>query len=67
MVYYSVNISSQSQYKTNIVTEFFKYIYNTLPMCLSNFVDIFQDKLYKILSDIAVVKTYIYYILLLRN
>ena len=63
MVYYTIRLSPASQDMTTIVTEFGKFGYNHLPMgmCASGY--IFQAKLYKIISDIKGVKTYIYDIL----
>ena len=52
---------------TKIVTGFEKFRYNsvTMKMCASG--DIFQNKLDKLLGDIEGMKTYIDYILVLRE
>ena len=65
MVYYNIRLSPASQYMKMIVTEFFKFRYNRLPMGMCTLVYIFQAKVDKILGDIKGVKTYIDDILVL--
>ena len=59
MGYYTIRISPSRQDMMTIVTEFGKFRYNRLPMGMCASVDIFQSKIYELLSDIDGVKTYI--------
>ena len=65
MGYYIVEIFPRSRYLTTIVTEFGKLRYNRVSMGLCAYHDIFQAKLYELLSDIKGVKMYIINILVL--
>ena len=58
--YYTIRISHASQDMTTIVTEFWKFRYNRLPMGMYALGDIFQAKVDKLLGDFEDVKTYIY-------
>ena len=59
MGYYTLRFSPTSQDTTTIVTEFSKFKYNRLPMCVCTSGDIIQAKVDELLSDIEVIKTYI--------
>ena len=50
-----------------IVTEFRKFIYNCLPMCMCALGEILQAKADELIGDIEGVKMYIDDILVLRN
>ena len=65
MGYYDIRLSPASQDMTTIVTEFYKFRYNCLPMGMCALGGIFQAKVDKILGDVEGVKTYIDYILVL--
>ena len=67
MRYYTIRIFPESQYMTVIVTEFWKFRYNHLPMGICAPGDIFQAKVDTLLSDIEVVYTYINDILVLSR
>ena len=67
MGYYTIRISYASQDIMTIVTEFWKFRYNRLPMGMCALGDILQAKVDEILGDIEGVKTYINDILVLRN
>ena len=58
MGYHAIRIYPGSKYMTTIVTEFWKFRYNHLPMgmCASGY--IFQDKVDELLGDIEGVKKY---------
>ena len=60
MGYYNIRLSPSSQYMSRIVTEFWKFRYNRLPMGMYALGDIFQAKVDKLLGDFEDVKTYIY-------
>ena len=57
--YYSISLMSTSQDMIIIVTEFGKFWYNCPPMGVYTQGNILQDKLYKAISDIEGVITYI--------
>ena len=65
--YSTIRIPTTIQDMKRIVTEFGKLISNRLPMGICDSRDIFQEKVYKPLSDIKGVKTYIYDILVLSK
>ena len=65
MGYYTIRLYPTSQDMTTIITEFYKFRYNCLPMGMCASGDIFQDNVDKLLSDIEGVKTYIGYIIVL--
>ena len=52
MGYYTIDISPKSCDHKNIVTEFWKFRYNRVPMGLCAFGDIFQAKVGELLGDI---------------
>ena len=65
MGYYTIRLSPAIQDMTMIVTEFWKFRYNHLPMGMFALGDILQSKVDELISDIKGVKKYIYYILVL--
>ena len=67
MEYYTINIYRNIKYMMTIVSDFEKFRYNCLPMDMCTLVDIFQNKVDKLIGDIEGVKTYIYDILLLSK
>ena len=67
MWYCMTSLSSASKYMTTIVTEFWKFRYNCLPMIMCTLGDKFQEKLDKLLRNIKVVKTYTNDILVLSK
>ena len=67
MGYYNIRLFPAIQDMTPIITELEKIEYNCLPVGMCAFVDIFQDKLDKLLRDIEALKTYIDDILVLSN
>ena len=67
MRYYTIRIFPESQYMTVIVTEFWKFRYNHLPMGMFALGDILQSKVDELIRDIKGVKKYIYYILVLSK
>ena len=50
--YYTIRLSLASQDTTTVVTEFGKFRYNRLPMCMCASGDMFQSKVDKLLGDI---------------
>ena len=52
---------------STIVVKFEEFRYNSIPMSMCASGDIFQSKLYEIICDINIVKTYINYIVVLRK
>ena len=67
MGYYTINILTASQDMTTIVTEFGKFIYNSLPMGMWAPGYILQAKVDDLLENTVGVKTYINAILVLRK
>ena len=60
MGYYTIRISYDSQDIMTIVTEFWKFRYNRLPMGMCALGYILQSKVDKIIGDNKIVKAYIY-------
>ena len=58
MGYYTIRLFTDSQDTMIMITEFGKFKYDCLPMGMCASVDIFQDKIDQIISDIKGVKTY---------
>ena len=67
MGYYNIRLLHASQNMMTIVTEFSKFRYNHLPMCMCASGGIFQSQVDELLGDIKGVKTYIDDILVLSN
>ena len=59
MGYYHIELSPSSKCLCTIVTPFGKYEYQRLPMGLCNSPDIFQERMYEIISDLEYVREYI--------
>ena len=59
MGYFTMYHSPHSKYMIPNITEFGKFIYNWIMMGVFTSVDIFQDKLCELISDIEVFRTYI--------
>ena len=67
MEYNNIKLLTERQYMMTIVTECGKFRYNCLPMGICSSGDIFQASVDDLLGDIEVVKTCIYYILVLSK
>ena len=67
MGYYTIRLSPTSQDMTRIVTEFGKFRYNSISMGMCALGYIYQDKVYELLGDIEIVKTYINDIIVLSK
>ena len=67
MGYYTIRLSPASQEMTKIVTEFWKFRDNLLPMGMCAWGDISQAKVDELIGDIKGVKTYIDDITFLRK
>ena len=67
MIYNTIQISTQSSNMPTIVTIFWKYRYNHLPMGMWNSGCIFQAKVDNILGEIDSVKTYIDIIMVINK
>ena len=67
MEYNNIKLLTARQYMMTIVTECGKFRYNCLPMGICSSGDIFQASVDDLLGDIEVVKTYLYYILVLSK
>ena len=65
MGYYTIRFYPSSQEIMTIVTEFEKFRYNCIPLYMCASVYISQAKVYKLISDIECVNTYISDILFL--
>jgi hypothetical protein len=59
MGYYHIELTPFSKQLCTIVTRFGKYKYQHLPMGLCNSPDIFQERMYKLFSDLEYVCAYI--------
>ena len=59
MVYYHIELSSESKELCTITTQWGKYEYQRLPMGLCNSPDIFQEKMSELLAGLDTVRVYI--------
>lgn len=65
MGYYSIRLDKSSQEICTIVTPWGKYSYTRLPMGVMCALDIFQSKMYQLMSYLEYVRTYLDYLLIL--